>query len=163
MRLPRQITKVLVITDCQISGTLSLLLTASIPAFFTSACQKPQPAAPKPPSVQVVRAEQRDVPIYSEWVGTLQGYINAQIQPRVTGYILSQNYKEGSFVRAGDLLFQIDPRQYQATLDQARAQREQAQAALNKAEIDVKRLTPLAKERVVSQQELDNADATYQH
>ncbi len=119
---------------------------------------KPEPKAEAAPiDVVVAPVEQRDVPIYSQWIGTMEGYINAQIQPRVTGYLLSQDYKEGAFVKKGDLLFEIDPRPYQAALDQARGQLQQAEAALGKAQIDVNRLAPLAKEKVVSQQELDNA------
>jgi membrane fusion protein (multidrug efflux system) len=120
-------------------------------------CKQPPKAEPKPTEVEVAAVEQRDVPIYSEWVGTLDGYVNAQIQPRVTGNLLRQDYKEGSFVKKGQLLFEIDPRPYQAALDQAKGQQQQAEAALGKTQIDVKRLTPLAKDQVVSQQELDNA------
>jgi membrane fusion protein (multidrug efflux system) len=123
-----------------------------------SGCKRAEPKAePAPQAVEVVSVEQKDVPIYSEWVGTLEGYVNAQIQSRVTGYLLRQDYKEGSFVKSGQLLFEIDPRTYQAALDQAIGQLKQAEAALGKTEIDVKRLTPLAKDQVVSQQELDNA------
>jgi membrane fusion protein (multidrug efflux system) len=123
-----------------------------------SGCKRAEPKTePAPQAVEVVSVEQKDVPIYSEWVGTLEGYVNAQIQSRVTGYLLRQDYKEGSFVKSGQLLFEIDPRTYQAALDQAIGQLKQAEAALGKTEIDVKRLTPLAKDQVVSQQELDNA------
>jgi membrane fusion protein (multidrug efflux system) len=129
--------------------------------FALAACRSQPKATAAPPEVAVVTVAQRDVPIYSEWVGTLQGYINAQIQPRVTGYLIAENYKEGSFVKKGELLFEIDPRPYQAALDQAKAQVQQAEAALEKTEIDVKRLTPLARDKVVSQQELDNAVHAY--
>ncbi len=105
----------------------------------------------------MVQVTQEDVPIYSEWVGSTDGFINARIQPRVTGYLLTQRYRDGSFVKKGELLFQIDPRPFQAALDQAKGQLAQAQAALGKTEIDVKRYTPLAQESVVSQEELDNA------
>lgn len=120
-------------------------------------CKQQPKAEAKAPDVEVVAVEQRDVPIYSEWVGTLVGYVNAQIQARITGYLLRQTYKEGTFVKAGQLMFEIDPRPYQAVFDQARGQLQQAEAALGKTQIDVRRLTPLAKEQVVSQQELDNA------
>src|SRR5580700_8812161 len=113
------------------------------------------PAIPAP-EVEVASVVQKDVPIVSEWVATLDGYVNAQIQPQVTGYIIRQTYKEGSFVRQGQILFQIDPRPLQALLDQAQAQLAQAQAQLGKTEMDVNRDTPLAKERAIAQSQLDN-------
>lgn len=91
------------------------------------------PAAP-PPGVEVARVEQRDVPIYSEWIGTLDGMVNAEIKAQVAGYLLSKTYTEGSFVRKGQLLFEIDPRPLQATLDQARGKLAQAQGQLAQAE-----------------------------
>jgi len=106
--------------------------------------------------VEVASVVQKDVPIFSEWVATLDGYVNAQIQAQVTGYIVAQKYKEGSFVRKGQILFQIDPRPFQALLDQANAQLAQAQAQLGKAEMDVGRDTPLARERAIAQSQLDN-------
>jgi membrane fusion protein (multidrug efflux system) len=99
---------------------------------------------------------QKDVPIYGEWVATLDGYVNAQIQPQVSGYLIKQNYKEGSFVRKGDVLFEIDPRPFQAVLDQANALLAQAEALLGKTQLDVDRDTPLAKERAIAQSQLDN-------
>jgi len=113
------------------------------------------PAIPAP-EVEVATVVQKDVPIISEWVATLDGYVNAQIQPQVTGYIIRQNYKEGSFVRKGQILFQIDPRPFQAVLEQANAQLAQTQAQLAKTAMDVDRDTPLAKERAIAQSQLDN-------
>jgi membrane fusion protein (multidrug efflux system) len=117
--------------------------------------------------VQVVQVEQKDVPIYNEWVGTLEGLVNAQIRPQVTGYLLRRTYQEGSFVKKGQLLFEIDPRTFQAALDQAKAQLAnaegqlaQAQADQVKAQLDVDRYVPLAKEQAVTQQTLDNAVQT---
>jgi len=106
--------------------------------------------------VEVAKVAQEDVPIVSEWVATLDGYVNAQIQAQVAGYVVAQNYKEGSFVRKGQILFQIDPRPFQALLDQANAQLAQAQAQLGKTEMDVGRDTPLARERAIAQSQLDN-------
>ncbi len=100
---------------------------------------------------------QRDEPITREWVGTTQGNVNAEIRPKVDGYLLRRVYTEGSFVYHGDLLFEIDPRQVQAQVQQAQANVEQANAALAKAEHDVARFEPLAAEKAISQQELDNA------
>lgn len=109
------------------------------------------------PEVEVMTVAQKDVPVYSEWVGTTDGLVNAKIRAQVTGYLSSQNYKEGASVKKGDLLFQIDPRTFQAALDQANAQLAIAKARLGKTELDVKRYRPLAKESAISQQELDDA------
>jgi RND family efflux transporter MFP subunit len=109
-----------------------------------------------PPEVKVITVTQRDVPIVSEWVATLDGYVNAQIQPQVTGYIVKQTYKEGSPIQNGAVLFEIDPRPFQALLDQSKAQLAQAQAQMGKTQLDVDRDTPLAKERAIAQSQLDN-------
>jgi RND family efflux transporter MFP subunit len=132
-----------------------VLLSASV--FTAAGCGGPKaaPAVPSP-EVEVVSVVQKDVPIFSEWVATLDGYINAQIQPQVTGYVIRQTYKEGSFVRKGQILLQIDARPFHALLDQAKAQLAQAQAQLGKTEMDVNRDTPLAKERAIAQSQLDN-------
>src|SRR5690348_5408638 len=125
--------------------------------FMTVGCGNPKaaPAIPSP-EVEVASVIQKDAPIFSEWIATLDGYVNAQIQPQVTGYVIRQNYKEGSFVRKGQILFQIDPRPFQALLDQADAQVAQAEAQLGKTQMDVDRDTPLAKERAIAQSQLDN-------
>src|SRR5258708_7967884 len=116
------------------------------------------------PDVQVVLVEQQDVPIYGEWIGTLDGFSNADVRAQITGYIMKQGYQEGAFVKKGQLLFEIDPRPFQAALDQAKGQLAQATAVLANAqavqgrtELDVNRYTPLAKEQAASQQDLDNA------
>jgi RND family efflux transporter MFP subunit len=120
-------------------------------------CQGPKAASPPPPAeVEVVGVVQQDVPIYGEWVATLDGYVNAQIQPQVSGYLIKQSYKEGSYVRKAQVLFEIDPRPFQAVLDQAKAQLAQAEAQLGKTQLDVDRDTPLAKERAIAQSQLDN-------
>lgn len=134
--------------------------------------------APEPPVVEVVQVEQKDVPIYSEWIGTLEGFVNADIKAQVSGYLLRQAYTEGSFVQKGQLLFEIDPAPFQAVLEQARGQLAQAngqvaqakaqltqtQAQLAVAEanqvrtqLDVDRYLPLAKQQAITQQDLDNA------
>ena len=120
-------------------------------------CQGPKAASPPPPAeVQVTSVVQQDVPIYNEWVATLDGYVNAQIQPQVSGYLVAQKYKEGSYVRKGQILFEIDQRPFQAILDQAKAQLAQAEAQQGKTKLDVDRDTPLAKERAIAQSQLDN-------
>jgi membrane fusion protein, multidrug efflux system len=116
------------------------------------------------PDVEVVQVQQQDVPIYGEWIGTLDGLVNADVRAQVTGYLLRQGYQEGAFVKKGQLLFEIDPRPFQAALDQAAGQLAQAKALLANAQavqgrtqLDVERYTPLAKEQAASQQDLDNA------
>ena len=121
-------------------------------------------ASAAPLEVQVIQIEQKDVPVYGEWIGTLDGLVNADVRAQVTGYLLEQGYQEGAYVKKGQLLFQIDPRPFQAALDQAGGQLAQAKANLANAEavqrrtqLDVDRYTPLAKEQAASQQDLDNA------
>ncbi|HEY0511827.1 MAG TPA: efflux RND transporter periplasmic adaptor subunit [Thermoanaerobaculia bacterium] len=116
----------------------------------------PPPPAP-PPAVVVTEVVQRDVPVYQEWIGTTAGNINAEIRPKVDGYLLRRTYAEGSFVRQGDPMFEIDSRQVAAQLQQAQGDLAEAQAQLSKAQQDVNRFRPLAAEKAVSQQELDNA------
>ena len=123
----------------------TIILLASI-----FGCKKSEQVQAGPPEVQVVAVEQRDVPIYREWVGTLEGEVNATISAQVSGYLLTRNYGEGRFVTNGQVLFQIDDRTYKAVLDQALAK-------LGKSELDVKRYTPLAATQAISQQELDDA------
>jgi len=120
------------------------------------------PAAPA--DVMVAQVEQKDVPIYGEWIGTLDGLTNADVRAQVTGYLLRQGYQEGAFVKKGQLLFEIDPRPFQAALDQAEGQLAQARALLantkavqGRTQLDVDRYIPLAKEQAASQQDLDNA------
>jgi len=141
-----------------VAGALAFLLEG---CGDTSANVKNQP--PPPPQVLVTPVTQRDVPIYGDWVATLDGYVNANIQPQVTGYLIKQNYREGSLVHKGEVLFEIDPRQFQAALDQAqgqlaqaKGQLAQAQAQLGLAAINVKRDTPLAAARAIAQSQLDN-------
>jgi membrane fusion protein (multidrug efflux system) len=128
-------------------------------AWLVSACSKDADVGAAGPAadVVVVAAAQKDVEIYSEWVGTTTGNVNAQIYPKVQGYLVKQAYQDGSVVQAGDLLFEIDPRQFQASLDEASGQLSRARAALVKFQTDVTRYTPLAAEGAVSQEELDNA------
>jgi RND family efflux transporter MFP subunit len=140
------------------------LLAITISAIVLAGCSKGASGGAGAPDVQVVQVEQKDVPIYGEWIGTLDGFVNADVRAQVTGYLLRQGYQEGSFVKQGQLLFQIDPRPFQAALDQAEGQLAQANANLTNAQavqgrtqLDVNRYTPLAKEEAASQQDLDNA------
>jgi RND family efflux transporter MFP subunit len=138
---------------------IALILGALRPKHASGA------AIEAPPDVLVAQVEQQDVPIYGEWVGTLAGQVNANVQAQVSGYLLKRDYQEGSTVRTGQLLFEIDPRPFQAALDQAEGQLAQTIAQLANAEavqhryqLDVERYTPLAKEQAASQQDLDNAN-----
>ena len=114
--------------------------------FLGAGCTR-QPPPASPPEVSVTAVVQRDVPITSEWIGTLDGSVNADIRPKVEGYLLRQLYKEGQFVRSGEPLFEIDPRQFRAALDQAQGALGQAEAQLAKASKDVERFTPLVAQR----------------
>jgi membrane fusion protein (multidrug efflux system) len=150
-------TKIPPIWKSAVTSRIFLALPAMVAWSILVGCQSEKAAGPPPPAeVEVVSVVQKDVPIYGEWVATLDGYVNAQIQPQVTGYIVDQTYKEGSFVQKGQILFQIDPRPFKAILDQTKAQLAQAEAQLGKTKLDVDRDTPLAKERAIAQSQLDN-------
>ncbi len=146
------------------------MVTAGISLAFLSllvagGCSKPLPQAQAPPpEVRVVRVEQEDVPVYGEWIGTLDGMVNAEIKAQVTGYLLAQRYIEGSLVKKGQVLFELDRRPFQAVLDQAngqfaqaKAQELQAQANQGQTQLDVNRYIPLAKAQAITEQVLDNA------
>ncbi len=139
------------------STFLARALPVVLAFLFTIGCGEKKAAGPPPaPDVEVVSVEQQDVPVYAEWVTTLDGYINAQIRPQVSGYLLKRNYYEGALVRKGQILFEIDARPFQAALEQAQAQEAQAEAQLTKTSLDVERDTPLAREKAIPQAQLDN-------
>jgi membrane fusion protein (multidrug efflux system) len=145
-----------------IGGALCLLVVGLIVGAMRP--KRVSGASGASPDVEVVDVEQKDVPIFGEWIGTLDGLTNADVRAQVTGYIMRQGYQEGAFVKKGQLLFEIDPRPFQAALDQAEGQSAQAKAALANAQavqgrtqLDVERYAPLAKEQAASQQDLDNA------
>ena len=125
-------------------------------AIFAGGCHR-KPAPPPPPEVEVVTLVATNVPIFEQWIGTLDGYVNAEIRAQVTGYLQQRAYTEGSHVKKGDLLFEIDPSPFQAVLDQAEGKLAQDRAQLAKTELDVKRYTPLAREQALSQEMLDDA------
>src|SRR5438105_3811282 len=146
-----QIMTVPVLRGATIAAAVGLL------AILPSACSKGTAATPQPPTtVAVVDVVKQDVPLRLEWVATLDGYVNARISPQVTGYLVLQSYVEGSFVKKGDVLFEIDPRPFQAALDQARGQRAQAEAQLGRTARDVERDKPLAEARAIARSQLDN-------
>ena len=138
------------------SSAATVLLALAV-LFVAAGCKPKRAAQASPPEVQVITLTPTNVPLFEEWVGTLDGFVNAQIRAQVTGYLLTQNYAEGSAVSKGDLLFQIDPRPFQAALDQAKAKLAQDQAQEKKSQLDVQRFTPLASDQAISQQDLDNA------
>src|SRR5580693_1462827 len=151
-----------------------VLLAAILGVAVSRSGAKPSAQAPSSPVVEVAPAVQRNVPIFGEWIGTLTGQVNADVKGQVTGYLLTRDYKEGSFVRKGQRLFEIDPRPFQAALDQARGQLAQAQAQLVqdqaqlstaeanqlKSQLNVEKYEPLAKVDAVSKQDFDNATQT---
>jgi membrane fusion protein (multidrug efflux system) len=135
----------------------AVFLAVAAFGIFVSGCNKGQAAIGTPvPEVEVATVEQRDVPVYSEWVATLDGYVNAEIRPQVSGYIIKQNYTEGSLVHKGQVLFEIDPRPFTAALDRAKGDLAQAQAQLGKSTLDVQRDTPLAEAKAIAKSQLDN-------
>jgi membrane fusion protein, multidrug efflux system len=144
-------------------GRVRMLVGAALlfsAAGLLSGCGKGQisasTATPPAMPVSVIKVEPADVPIANEWVGTMDGYVNAQIQPQASGYLVRQLYTEGSHVAKDQVLFEIDPRPFQAILDQAEGQLGQAKAQLALAEINVKRDTPLAEARAIARSQLDN-------
>jgi len=136
----------------------ALVVPAFVVGVLATACERKtaRPALP-PPDVLVTEVVQKDVPVYGEWIGVMTGFINAEIRPQVKGYLLSRLYHEGDVVKANQVLFQIDPREFEAQLEQAQGTLAQNMAILKKNQLDVARYTPLAREGAVSQQELDNA------
>ena len=149
-------TQTRVLNVARIAGGAVILVLGS---GGLTGCEK-KPAAPSgpPPAlpVTVVKADETDVPLTGEWVGTMDGYVNAQIQPQASGYLIKQNYREGSVVAKDQVLFEIDPRPFQAVLDQAEGQLGQAQAQLQLAEINVNRDTPLVEAHAIAKSQLDN-------
>ncbi|HEX3473044.1 MAG TPA: efflux RND transporter periplasmic adaptor subunit [Silvibacterium sp.] len=138
-------------------------LALGLIALLPVACEKPpEQAAPSPPEVRVTDVVQANVPIYVEWVAQLNGPINADITPKVQGYLLTQNYQNGFFVKKGQLLFTIDPRPFVAALDQAKAQVAVTQANLTEAQNNVARDTPLAAQNAIPQKQLDTDRSTEQ-
>jgi membrane fusion protein (multidrug efflux system) len=142
---------------------LTLIASLSLSGCGSDAPKNAQAGAPPPPTVQFATVQQKDVALSSEWIATMDGFVNSQIQPHVTGYLIKQNYREGSVVHKGELLFEIDPRPFQAALDQskaqlvqAQAQVVQAQAQLAKTQQDVTRDTPLAEAKAIAQSIMDD-------
>ena len=158
----------------RVAWVSGVMLAVIVGVVASRSAAKPSTKTPPSPVVEVAPVEQRDVPVYGEWIGTLTGQVNADVKAQVTGYLLTRNYKEGSFVRKGQILFEIDPRPFQAALDQAKGQLAQAQASLVqneaqqataeatqlKSQLDVEKYEPLAKADAVSKQDYDDANQT---
>ena len=142
----------------------TMLLTFTcigLAVFLVSGCGK-EKRTEMPPTVEVADVVQKDVPIFAEWVGTLDGMVNATIRAQVQGYLIKQNYKEGDPVKTGQVLFEIDPRTFQATLDQAKGELGRTEARWNQTKANLARIKPLAAQNAVSQKDLDDAIAAEQ-
>jgi membrane fusion protein (multidrug efflux system) len=137
----------------------SFILVVSIMALHLAGCteEKKTAAPPPPPEVMVAEVIQKDVPVYREWVASTDGLVNATILAQVEGYLIKQNYQEGDFVKKGTLLFEIDPRPFQATVDEAKAALAKQQAVLKTAQANLNRILPLAAANAVSQKDKDDA------
>ena len=143
------------------SGLILAVLIAGI-GLVGCTEEKKTTAPPPPPEVEVAEVIQKDVPVYSEWVASMDGMVNATILAQVQGYLIRQNYKEGDLVKKGAMLFEIDPRPFQAAVDEARAVMAKHQAVLQTAQANLKRILPLAAANAVSQRDKDNAIGSVQ-
>jgi len=142
---------------------VSILAGACLSLLLVAGCgQEQKAAAPPPPAVQVSDVIRKDVPVYMEWVGTTDGLVNATIQAQVTGYLVKQGYREGDLVRKGQVLFEIDPRTFQAAVDAAKGSLAQAKARWETAKANLARVKPLAEKNAVSQKDLDDATGAEQ-
>jgi membrane fusion protein, multidrug efflux system len=137
------------------------IVCLGLAVFLISGCGK-EKAAPQAPVVEVADVVQKDVPIFAEWVGTLDGMVNATIRAQVQGYLVKQNYKEGDPVKKDQVLFEIDPRTFQAALDQAKGELTRTEARWNQTKANLARIRPLAAQNAVSQKDLDDAIAAEQ-
>jgi membrane fusion protein (multidrug efflux system) len=137
------------------------IVCMGLAAFLISGCGK-EKAAPKAPVVEVADVVQKDVPIFAEWVGTLDGMVNATIRAQVQGYLVKQNYKEGDVVKKGQVLFEIDPRTFQTAVEQATGELTRTEARWNQTKANLARIKPLAAQNAVSQKDLDDAIAAEQ-
>ena len=134
---------------------------AGIALLIATACEKQKATPPPTPTVEVVSVAQRDVPIYMEWIGSLDGAVNAVIRPQVTGYLIRQSYREGDLVKQGQPLFEIDPRTFEAAVEEAKGLRAQQVARFETAKANLARIKPLAAVNAVSQKDLDDATGAH--
>jgi len=140
-----------------VSRSLLLVIPTLMSLAVVAGCSKGPTKAPEPPVVEVTTVIQKDVPVYREWIGTLDGMVNATIRAQVQGYLIKQNYREGDLVRRGQVLFEIDPRTFQAALEQAKGQLEAQQARWTTAKANLARVKPLAEQNAVSKKDLDDS------
>lgn len=145
------------ITRLDMGNSRHLKVLIVVMAICAGCATKAEKPAPPPPGVTVTPVVQKDVPIHQEWVGTMVGNTDADIRPKVEGFLLTRLYTEGSYVQKGQAMFQLDPRQAQAAVEQAQGKLERARAVLAQAQIDVRRYTPLVAQKAVSEAELDKA------
>ncbi|MGV0951447.1 MAG: efflux RND transporter periplasmic adaptor subunit [Azonexus sp.] len=139
----------------------TLIATTLIFSLALAACGEKTVAPPAPAAVEVVAVAQRDVPIYMEWIGSLDGNVNAVIRPQVTGYLVKQNYREGDLVKQGQPLFEIDPRTFEAAVEEAKGLRAQQVARFETTKANLARIRPLAAVNAVSQKDLDDATGSH--
>jgi membrane fusion protein (multidrug efflux system) len=140
------------------AAVLISIAAVSLVFFLMSGCgKKKEEKDSSRPMVQVAQVARQDIPVYTEWIGTTDGKVNATIRAQVQGYLIKQNYREGDFVRKGQILFEIDPRTFQTALDQAKGQLEQQRARWATAEADLVRIKPLAELNAISKKDLDDA------
>lgn len=140
------------------SQVLVCLSFSALGLLLMSGCNEAEKAPPpSPPTVMVAQVQQRDVPVYQEWIGTLDGMVNAQILAQVPGYLIKQNYQEGQLVKKGQLLYEIDPRVFKSTLDGAISNLARQEAVLKTAQLDLARVERLLPEKAVSVRDRDNA------
>jgi RND family efflux transporter MFP subunit len=132
------------------------LLALSLTLLAACNTGKASPAPPPPPEVSVITIHPEKVSLSTEWIATLDGYVNAQIRPQVPGYLIRRDYEEGTIVRKDQVMFEIDPRPFEAVLAQAQARVGEAQAQLGRTERDLERDRPLAAQRAIAQSQLDN-------
>jgi membrane fusion protein (multidrug efflux system) len=133
-----------------------LIISCVVGSFFAG-CKKSPQTGPPPPDVEVVSVQQKDVPIFTEWVGTMDGLVNATIRAQVSGYLIKQNYREGEVVKKGQVLFEIDPRSFAASVGEAKGQLAQAEARWQTTKANLARVKPLAAQNAVSKKDLDDA------
>ena len=145
---------------CHVQHYIILFIVLALFCALTGCSKKPQ--APPPPAVEVMPVIQKDVTVHHEWIGTLDGMVNATIRAQVQGYLIKQNYREGDFVKKGQILFEIDPRSFQSTLEKAKGQLEAQQARWTTAKANLARVRPLAEQNAISKKDLDDSIGTEQ-